>query len=120
MSLPTETQSPAHPQSPASGTDSVVGCSSWLDRLEALRVKLCAVGLCPKHHDTPEKAADAVVEMIAYFRAELANPPADVCSLVLEKYGVEGFTGDKPARCRIVSLSNNAVSNFEANTAEKK
>lgn len=75
---------------------------------EKLRRKLCAVGLHPGYHDTPEKAADAVVGMIAYFRAELANPPADVCGLVMEKYGVEGFTGDKPARCRLVSLPNNA------------
>ena len=83
-----------------------VGSGGSSARLEALRLRLCAVGLHPGYHDTPEKAADAVVEMIAYFRAELANPPADVCGLVMEKYGVEGFTGDKPARCRLVSLPN--------------
>ena len=82
-------------------------CSGDLfGRLEALRLRLCKVGLHPEYHDTPEKAADAVCEMIEHFRRELANPPADVCGLVMEKYGVEGFTGDKPARCRLVSLPN--------------
>jgi hypothetical protein len=73
-------------------------------RLEALRRKLCSVGLHPQHHDTPEKAAFAVCEMIAYFRRELADPPADVCGLVLKKYGVEGFTGEDKPRCRLVAL----------------
>lgn len=76
-------------------------------RLEALRLRLCKVGLHPGYHDTPEKAAEAVCEMIEYFRRELANPPADVCGLVMRKYGVEGFMeeGEQP-RCRLVSLPN--------------
>lgn len=74
-------------------------------RLEAIRLKLCSVGLHPGYHDTPEKAADAVVEMVAHFRAELANPPADVCGLVLGKYGVEGFTEDKEPTHRLVRIT---------------
>ena len=78
-----------------------------LARLEAVRLRLCKAGLHPGYHDTTEKAADAVCEMIEYFRRELANPPADVCVLVMRKYGVEGFMeeGEQP-RCRLVSLPN--------------
>lgn len=76
-------------------------------RLEAIRKQLCAVGLHPGYHDTPEKAATAVCEMIAYFRRELADPPADVCGLVMRKYGVLGFMNEgEDARCRLVSLPN--------------
>lgn len=90
------------------GASSVMTCSA---RLETLRLKLCSVGLHPKYHDTPEKAAAAVCEMIAYLRRELADPPHDVQGLVLRKLGVEGWVreelGDKPATCKIVSLPNN-------------
>lgn len=74
------------------------------NRLEALRVKLCAVGLHKGFHDTPEKAATAVVEMIAYFRNELANPPHDVQCLVLKRLGVEGYTEQALAKMKLVSL----------------
>lgn len=74
------------------------------ERLEAIRRKLCSVGLSRAHHDTPEKAAQAAVEMIAYFRRELAYPPHDVQCAVLRKLGVEGHTeGDKP-RMRLVAI----------------
>ncbi len=86
--------------------------SDLLGRLEALRLRLCKSGLHPAYHDTPEKAADAVCEMIAYFRRELADPPADLCGLVMEKYGVEGFMQNgRPATCRLVSLPNVQLSN---------
>lgn len=73
-------------------------------RLEALRLKLCSVGLLPKHFDTPEKAADAVCKMIATFRRELADPPADVCAAVMRKHGVEGYTEGREATHRLVQI----------------
>jgi hypothetical protein len=91
-------------KSPARVETKGIGSTAVAERIEALRLKLCAVGLHPGYHDTVEKAADAVVEMIAYFRAELANPPADVCGLVMGKYGVEGFTEDKEPTHRLVRI----------------
>lgn len=102
----------SHPQTDVAASDIV--SSGGFGRLEALRLKLCSVGLHPSYHDTPEKAADAVCEMIAYFRRELADPPADVCGLVMRKYGVEGFMedGEQP-RYRLVSLPNNLLEKAE-------
>lgn len=78
--------------------------SAESDRIEAVRLKLCSVGLNYAHHDTLEKAADAVCDMIAYFRRELADPPHDVQCAVLRKLGVEGHTeGDSP-RVRLVAI----------------
>jgi hypothetical protein len=81
-----------------------IGSTALLGRIEVLRLKLCAVGLHPGYHDTAEKAAEAVVEMIAYFRRDFANPPAHVCGLVLAKYGVEGFTEDKEPTRRLIRI----------------
>lgn len=82
--------------------------AAGLERLESLRRKLCSVGLHPGYHDTAEKAAAAVCEMIDYFRRELENPPHDIQCLVLRNLGVEGFTEQEEPRCKIVSIPNGA------------
>lgn len=71
-------------------------------RLEAIHKTLCGAGLHPGHYDTTEKAARAAVDMIEYFRHELANPPHDVQCLVLKNLGVEGYA--EAPRCKIVSI----------------
>ncbi len=74
------------------------------ERLEALRLKLCSVGLHPKYHDTPEKAVAAVVDMIEYFRKEIADPPHDVQCAVLRKLGVSGYTDQEEPTCKLVDV----------------
>lgn len=69
---------------------SELASSAGSDRLEALRLKLCSIGLHPLHHETPEKAAEAVCEMIAYFRRENLDPPHHLQCAVLRKLRVFG------------------------------
>lgn len=71
---------------------------------EDVRLKLCSIGLHPGYHDTLEKAAAAAVEMVTYLRGQLADPPADVQSLVFRKHGVYGFTEDQPATMKLVPI----------------
>lgn len=88
--------------------ESELASSAGSDRLEALRLKLCSVGLHPLHHETPEKAAEAVCEMIAYFRRENLDPPHHLQCAVLRKLRVFGHMeeGDPAPLYQLVPYSN--------------
>lgn len=86
------------------------GCApaAGSDRLEALRLRLCSIGLHPLHHETPEKAAEAVCEMIAYFRRENLDPPHHLQCAVLRKLRVFGHMeeGDPAPLYQLVPYPN--------------
>lgn len=94
---------PTHCKQPGS-----LDASAGSDRLEALRLKLCSVGLHPLHHDTPEKAAEAVCEMISRFRREGFDPPHHLQCAVLRKMRVFGHMeeGDPEPLYQLVPYPN--------------
>jgi hypothetical protein len=69
---------------------------------------LQSVGLHPGYYDTEEKAAAAVVDLVKTLRKRLNDPDHNTQCMTLQKLGVEGYTGDEPPTCKIVSLSQNA------------
>jgi hypothetical protein len=75
-----------------------------LARMELVRRQLCSIGLDPRHHDTLEKAADAICATVAGFRREFQGPPPDLQAGVLRKMGVKGWVGDDRARFRLVPM----------------
>jgi hypothetical protein len=79
------------------------------NRLEALRLKLCSIGLHPLHHETPEKAAEAICAMIAYFRRENLDPSHYLQCAVLRKLRVFGYMeeGDPSPLYQLVPYPNN-------------
>lgn len=87
---------------------SELASSDGSDRLEVLRLKLCSIGLHPLHHETPEKAAEAVCEMIAHFRRENLDPPHHLQCTVLRKLRVFGHMeeGDPAPLYQLVPYPN--------------
>ena len=91
------------------GSEAVAQQQACSRRLEALRLKLCSIGLNPLHHETPEKAAEAVCAMIAYFRRENLDPSHHLQCAVLRKLRVFGYMeeGDLSPLYQLVPYPNN-------------